>query len=112
MNRRTPASPAASASSTEAPRSTVSLRAALLPGPAPAANTTASVSASTPATSAADTASRSSTTGTAPVCSTSSAWAGLRISPTAWSPRSVSIRSSSSAIFPCPPAITTRMRPA
>src|SRR5439155_20839631 len=43
---------------------------------------------------------------------TSAAWAGFLISPTAWPPRSARRRSSSSAIFPCPPAITTRMPPA
>ena len=111
-NLRTPARSAASAMSTAAARSTESLRAAPLPGPAPAANTTASAPASSAATSSAETASRSQMTASAPAACTSSTWAGFLISPTAWSPRPVSRRSSSSAIFPWPPAITTRMPPA
>ena len=110
-NRRTPARSAASASSTEAPRSTESLRGTPLPGPAPAANTTASAPDSRAATSSAEAASRSHTTASAPACCTSATWAGFLISPTAWSPRPARRRSSRSAIFPCPPAITTRMPP-
>ena len=110
-NRRTPARSAASAISTEAPRSTASLRGTPLPGPAPAAKTTASAPDSKAAASPAEAASRSHTTASAPACCTSAAWAGFLISPTAWSPRPVRSRSSRSAIFPCPPAITTRMPP-
>ena len=64
------------------------------------------------ATSSALAVSRSQTTASAPAFRTSAAWAGFLISPTAWSPRSAMRRSSRSAIFPCPPAITTRMPPA
>src|SRR6266705_2860397 len=52
-------------------------------------------------------------TGLSPLVS-SSVWCpvpGFLISPTAWSPRLARRRSGSSAIFPCPPAITTRMPP-
>ena len=51
-------------------------------------------------------------TASAPALRTSATWAGFLTSPTAWSPRSARRRSSRSAIFPCPPAITTRMPPA
>ena len=110
-NRRTPARSAASAISTEAPRSTESLRGTPLPGPAPAANTTASAPDSRAAMSSAEAASRSHTTASAPARCTSATWAGFLTSPTAWSPRPARRRSSRSAIFPCPPAITTRIPP-
>ena len=91
------------------PGRTESLRGAPLPGPAPAANTTASAPDSSTATSSAEAASRSQMTGSAPAVWISATWAGFLISPTGWSPRSARRRSSRSAIFPCPPAITIRM---
>src|SRR4051812_30273947 len=109
-NLRTPARPAASAISADAARSTVSLRAAPLPGPAPAANTTASAWSRLTATSSRLADSRSQTTGAAPVAVTSAAWSGLRISPTTPSPRAASSLSRWRAIFPCPPAMTILMR--
>src|SRR4051794_27213251 len=93
-----------------APLSTVSLRATPLFGPPPAANTTASAPFTTWLTSSTPASSRSRTTHSAPVASTSSLWSGLRTMPTGSSPRSASAFSSSSAIWPCPPAMTTRMR--
>ena len=47
----------------------------------------------------------------APASRTSSTWAGSLISLTACSPRSARRRSSRSATFPCPPAITMRLPP-
>jgi hypothetical protein len=63
-------------------------------------------------TSPAEAASRSHAAASAPALCTSAAWAGFLISPAAWSPRSAGRRSSRSAIFPCPPAITMRAPPA
>ena len=104
----TPARAAASASSTEAARSTVSLRAAPLPGPAPAAKTTASAPASSTATSSAAAVSRSHTAASAPAFSAGRRPGRVSDQPDGRSPRSARRRSSRSAIFPCPPAITTR----
>src|SRR5262245_48966840 len=62
-----------------------------------------------PATSSAPAASRSHACGSPPAARTSSAWAGLRISDTTASPRACSRRVSRSAIWPCPPAMATRI---
>src|SRR5215207_11082651 len=107
--RRTPACSAPSMSLTAAPRSTVRLRAGPLPGPAPAAKTTASAPRTTSATSAAEACSRSSTTARAPSASRSATCPGSRTIPTASSPRAASSRPSRRAIRPCPPAMTTRI---
>src|SRR5439155_8031912 len=85
----------------------VSLRAAPLPGPAPAANTTAPAPAIAAATSSTPASSRSRTTGSLPSARRSSAWAGLRISPRTRSPRAATTRARRRATLPCPPAITT-----
>src|SRR3954469_16144249 len=84
---RTPARSAASASRTAAAWSTVCLRSALLPGPAPAAKATASAPRPTSATSSTDACSRSSTAGCTPSASRSARWSGLRTMPTTVSPR-------------------------
>src|SRR5215207_1855975 len=78
---RTPTARAASTSFTAPPRSTVRFRSGPLPGPAPAAKTTASAPSTYPARLAS--ASRSPTTATAPRASRSAACPGLRIRPRA-----------------------------
>src|SRR5918998_4506402 len=87
----------------------VSLRADPLPGPAPAAKTTASAPVIASATSVVAACSRSTTAASAPARPTSSACSGLRISATTWSPRSDSSRLRRNAICPCPPAMATRI---
>src|SRR4051812_2653576 len=107
--RRTAAARAASASLTAPPRSTVRFRAAPLPGPAPAANTTAS----DPLTygSRLGSFSRSPSTGTAPAAWRSAACSRLRISPRAVWPWSARIFSRRRAPCPCPPATRMSMVP-
>src|SRR5690606_1497471 len=75
----------------------------------PAANTIASAPATAASTASSLADSRSHSTGTAPVCPTSSACAGLRISERTRTPCAVSRRARRIAIFPCPPAIRTTM---
>ena len=70
-----------------ASRSTVSLRAAPLPGPAPAANTTASAASRWAATSSTEACSRSNTTTAAPAASRSALCSGFRMKPATESPR-------------------------
>src|SRR5690606_35386289 len=88
----------------------ISLRAAPLPGPAPAANTTASAPSTTAASSSARAASRSSTAAVAPACSRSGPWSGLRTTPVTRSPRPARRAASRNPIFPCPPATPTPTR--
>src|SRR5690606_24633318 len=82
-NLRTPSRSAASAMRTEAARSTVSLRAAPLPGPAPAADTIASAPRTMPATSSRLAFSSSHPTACAPAASPPGTAAGCRASPPA-----------------------------
>src|SRR5919197_166527 len=102
-----PAALAASTSLTAPPRSIVRLRASPLPGPAPAAKTTASAPAMTGPSSMSD--SRSASTASAPAALTSSKWSRLRTRPRTFPPRAESRRSRRSATLPCPPATTTSM---
>src|SRR3954469_16738737 len=106
---RTPARSAASASRTAAAWSTVCLRSAPLPGPAPAAKTTASAPPTTPATSSTEADSRSSTAGSTPSSSRSPPCSALRTMPTTVSPRAESRRPSRRATCPWAPAMTMRM---
>src|SRR5829696_867054 len=89
--------------------SIVHLRSGPLPGPAPAANTTASAEPTARATSSSPAFSRSHSTGPPPASRTRSALAGSRISDRTSSPPSLRSRVSSRAIFPEPPAIATFM---
>src|SRR3954447_14810816 len=106
---RTPARSAASASSTAAAWSTVCLRSAPLPGPAPAAKTTASAPPPRAATSSTEADSRSSTAGSTPSSRRSPSCSALRTMPTTVSPRADRRRPSRRATCPWAPAMTMRM---
>ena len=100
--RRAPARPRCT--SRAPPRSSVCLRSAPLPGPAPAANTIASAPPMCGRTSSC---SRSHSTGWAPSASRSATWSGLRISPRGVWPRWASNLRRRRAICPWPPATRT-----
>ena len=102
--RRTPARRAASARRTEAWLSTVCLRAAPLPGPAPAAKTTASAPDRTGTMSSHEAVSRSRTTGCDAVRQQVPRWAGLRMIPATCSPGGEQPQPPGD--WPWPPAIT------